>query len=412
MELLLVTSRWPHGDVTEFLDDEIHHLAQAFDLVVVAPLRPKGPVSGPLPRNVQVDLSLAEGLESSHSTWGRGSRRRTALVQVLRPNPAGFGVTARDFIRDGGSCRWLQASLLNRADATAVARWASRRPVPDIGYTFWLGAQTAGLKMAWPSTPLVSRAHRSELYAEAHGWRSIPFQSAAIRSADLVACVSEDGRRYLARRYPEAADRIQLWRLGVRDLGEASKRDPDDVLRILSASSIIPVKRVDLILEVVQAVARTGIRVEWTHLGDGPGRAGVEYGAAAAPSSLVVKLAGHVALAEVHRELRSGGHDVFINLSLSEGAPVSLMEAQCVGLPVVATAVGGTGEVVPAELNELVQADEPVARLRDAVLAAARRDPREAALRRQRWRERYWADDNYAAWASELARLAESRPGR
>ena len=93
-------------------------------------------------------------------------------------NPAGFGVTARDFIRDGGSRRWLQASLINRADATAVARWASRRPAPDIGYTFWLGAQTAGLKAAWPSTLLVSRAHRSELYAEAHGWRSIPFQAA------------------------------------------------------------------------------------------------------------------------------------------------------------------------------------------------------------------------------------------
>jgi glycosyltransferase involved in cell wall biosynthesis len=123
----------------------------------------------------------------------------------------------------------------------------------------------------------------------------------------------------------------------------------------------------------------------------------------------VVRLAGHLPLSHVHRELRSGRYDVFVNLSLSEGAPVSLMEAQCVGLPVVATTVGGTGEVVPTELNELVQPGEPVAQLRDAVLRAMRRDRREAALRRQRWRERYWADANYAAWAGELRRLAEAR---
>jgi colanic acid/amylovoran biosynthesis glycosyltransferase len=409
VELLLVTSRWPSGEVTEFLDDEIHHLAQAFNPVVVAPMRPKGPIPGPLPRNVRVDLSLAESLDPSGSTWGRNSRRATALVRALRPNPAGFGVTGRDFVRDALSRHWLQFSLLARADVTSVARWAARRPPPDIGYTFWLGAETAGLRAAWPSVALVSRAHRSELYAEAHGWRSIPFQAAAVRSADLVAAVSEDGRRYLAGRYPEAADRMELRRLGVQDLGVPDARDPEEVLRVLSASSIIPVKRVDLILEVAQAVARTGMRVEWTHLGDGPGRASVENAAARAPASLVAKLAGHVPLSEVHRELRSGRYDVFVNLSVSEGAPVSLMEAQCVGLPVVATAVGGTGEVVPADLNELVEPDAPVAQLRDAVLRAARRDRREAALRRKRWRERYWADANYAAWASELLRLSESR---
>ena len=164
-------------------------------------------------------------------------------------------------------------------------------------------------------------------------------------------------------------------------------------------------KRVKLILEVAEALARSGRNVEWTHLGDGPGRAEVERALGGAPASLSVHLKGHVPLERVHHELKSGAHDVYVNLSLSEGAPVSLMEAQCVGLPVVATAVGGTPEVVPAESNELVDPSDSVSALSEAVLRASRRPPEEAHERRSHWAQHYDAAVNYAAWADELARL-------
>ncbi len=41
MELLIVTSSWPNVTVPEFLDDEIRHLAGAFNRIVVAPMRPR-----------------------------------------------------------------------------------------------------------------------------------------------------------------------------------------------------------------------------------------------------------------------------------------------------------------------------------------------------------------------------------
>ena len=132
----------------------------------------------------------------------------------------------------------------------------------------------------------------------------------------------------------------------------------------------------------------------------------VQRAAAQAPGSLTVDLKGHVPLELVHRELQSGDHDVFVNLSLSEGAPVSLMEAQCVGLVVVATAVGGTPEVIPVDLNELVHPDASVEALCQAVLRAAERPPEQAQQRRSHWARRYDAAANYAAWADQLLQLA------
>ena len=142
--------------------------------------------------------------------------------------------------------------------------------------------------------------------------------------------------------------------------------------------------------------------MEWTHYGDGPGRTELDQLVGSGPRHLTVAIKGHVPAQVVHRELRSGNYDVFINLSLSEGAPVSLMEAQCVGMPVVATAVGGTPEVAPARFNELVSPDDAVSTLAQAIRRAYARPAEEGAARRDHWARNYHADDVYPAWAQEL----------
>ncbi|NJK95527.1 MAG: glycosyltransferase [Bacteroidales bacterium] len=45
---------------------------------------------------------------------------------------------------------------------------------------------------------------------------------------------------------------------------------------------------------------------------------------------------------------------MFLNTSLSEGVPVSVMEALSFGLPVIATDVGGTGELINDEVGMLI----------------------------------------------------------
>ncbi len=408
MDLLIVTSSWPNVTVPEFLDEEIGHLARVFSRIVVAPLRPRTALAPPLPQQVSVNYTLAQHLERTRFGGSHSSRWLTAIVRGARPNRHGFGFAAGDLTEDWRNRAWIRSSLIGRADSTSVASWAARMPAPDVAYTFWLGPATVGLRDAWPDVPLVSRVHGGDLYPAQHGWGSIPFQEAAARSVDRLATVSLNGRENLVRRFPELASRIVVRRLGIGDLGGPAPRSRRGAMRLLSASSIDQNKRVRLIWDVACELARSGSEVEWTHYGDGPERAELDQLVPTGPRQLTVAIHGHVPAEVVHRELRSGNHDVFINLSLSEGAPVSLMEAQCAGMPVVATAVGGTPEVAPARFNELVSPEDGISTLAHAILRAYARPPEEGAARRDHWARNYRADDVYPAWGQELRELCAS----
>jgi glycosyltransferase involved in cell wall biosynthesis len=74
-----------------------------------------------------------------------------------------------------------------------------------------------------------------------------------------------------------------------------------------------------------------------------------------------------------------------VNLSSSEGVPLSIMEALAMGVPVVATAAGGTGEMVDETVGELLEVDV------DAVTAgsAIRRVVDEGARLREAARARF-----------------------
>ena len=170
-----------------------------------------------------------------------------------------------------------------------------------------------------------------------------------------------------------------------------------------------PNKRVSLIAAAAVELAARGVRTHWTHLGDGAEMELVRATVADAPGSFSYELPGLVNVSEVRKAMETGGYDVFVNVSMSEGAPVSIMEAQSVGLPTVATDVGGSAEVADAGINVILDSDLTKSELADALLAAASMDPSLRAVRRQEWNDKYNEAINYEAFAAELAAMAAKR---
>ena len=100
----------------------------------------------------------------------------------------------------------------------------------------------------------------------------------------------------------------------------------------------------------------------------------------------------------------------YVNLSTSEGIPVSIMEAMSYGIPVVATDVGGTSEaVVTGRSGLLIGVDGPLrpGPLADMIIEALKPGGSLADAEPQLvWEERFDADVNYAEMAARLADMA------
>ncbi|MCP4714668.1 MAG: glycosyltransferase family 4 protein, partial [Deltaproteobacteria bacterium] len=87
-------------------------------------------------------------------------------------------------------------------------------------------------------------------------------------------------------------------------------------------------------------------------LGDGPRRGGLEELARRQSCRQRIHFTGHVSRPQVFEFLRRA--DVFVLNSTYEGLPHIVLEAMLAGVPVIATDVGGTGELVINNHNGLL----------------------------------------------------------
>ena len=112
-------------------------------------------------------------------------------------------------------------------------------------------------------------------------------------------------------------------------------------MTVVSCSAISPVKRVALLLRALKEVSVT-VPVRWVHFGDGPLRSQVEREAALLEDARFrIEFRGQTPNSELMSFYLNNPAHVFANVSDSEGVPVSIMEAMSVGIPIVATRVGG-----------------------------------------------------------------------
>lgn len=124
---------------------------------------------------------------------------------------------------------------------------------------------------------------------------------------------------------------------------------PDDIV-LVTVARLAPPKGHAYLIDAAQAFAACCPRVRLLFLGDGPLRAELEARVAERGLGEHVIFAGSVD--GIPRLLPA--FDLFVLPSLWEGMPVALMEAMAAGLPVIATNVAGTPEVVLDEVTGLL----------------------------------------------------------
>lgn len=216
-------------------------------------------------------------------------------------------------------------------------------------YSYWMAdtAVTVSLLKRYSSFPInysFTRAHRFDVYEYANLRNYLPYRKFIFSMLDKIYVISNDAKEYLEKMYLDyVKGKIEVHRLGTEDYGH-SEVCKSRILRIVSCSWLRPVKRVSLILDALDLLQ---IPIEWTHYGDGEEMELLRDKLIRLKNkNLKVALAGQISNKQILNIYQNNPYDVFINVSENEGVPVSIMEAMSFGMLIIATNVGGTGEIV------------------------------------------------------------------
>lgn len=393
MKVFLFTNNYPYANSETFLENEIKFLSNSFDQIIIIPLEKKGE-RRPVPQNTQVWDSIL--------SFDMKNKFRLLLNGIFCFSP--LGPVFNEFIRSkvylskAKIWKFFTYSLLFRAIQSnkSLSQKIRKEILPeDILYFYW-GDKSVMLlphiKRFCISKTFV-RFHGSDLY-ENIGSGLIPFRRYILNYIDAGLFISNNGKKYFIDNYGDKlVPQLIVSRLGVPSLG-INPIDKENYFHIVSCSNMVPLKRLTLIISALQLLEE---KVCWTHIGAGPEMKLVLERSRRLPGNIKVVLTGAMSNKDVVDFYMNNHIDLFVNVSETEGVPVSIMEALSCGIPILATDVGGTSEIVDNMVGRLVDKNISDADLAEGILFFYNNHDldtyRQNAI--ERWRELCDAERNY-----------------
>ncbi len=426
--LTLFTNTYPYGSGETFLDNEIPYLAERFDHINIFPLyNPSNNISNRCIEKYP-NISICKTLMPfdhkdkyelvKNGIWGLNN-----LWQV------------KEYIANNvlfsGNKNWLffnyafiHNSILNNKEVYQdILNCLSKS---DIAYFYW-GDKSAliipeikkELKHINPNLKYVVRFHGTDLYEEVKGY--LPFRSHLFPSIDYAVTISNNGKQYLKTSYKHLPKNIVTFRLGSENKTEFNNKPIPSIFHIASCSNVIPLKRLDLIakalnliekdIRFIERMKENGYdKIKWSHLGDGPLLEGIKNLVTKNDSVVITNFKGRVNHDTVLESYKNSNCSLFIQVSTSEGIPVSIMEALSFGIPIMATNVGGVSEILEngdygvlldKNIDEKILAEN----IKRLILMPQEALAQMKIAARKEWESNWNGDKNFAAFAEYLSKL-------
>jgi glycosyltransferase involved in cell wall biosynthesis len=277
-------------------------------------------------------------------------------------------------------------------------------------YTYWMNSESYAvsiLKRCNQNLMSISRAHGGDLYIERNSG-FLPFREVILKSLSGVHAISDHGKKYLLDSYNyELNNKIHVSRLGVSSSSRVVPNNNNII--ISSCSSDDPVKRVLLILQSLGEFSKqNNVKVIWIHIGINKVDFERKYGSYLTKyPNLECILAGMIPNTEVVGVYQEYLPSFFINVSESEGVPVSIMEALSCGLPIIATNVGGISEIVDDHVGVLVDKDFVFDDIGDAISKLTNNREQYSKMAFSKWKDICNEEKNFSEFYSQLKRYSE-----
>ena len=340
--LVIITKGYPFGKGEPFLENEITHY-KGFDKVVFLPLLIKDGVKRDigfaeliLPKRIS---TINKFLFFFNVLFIKDFYSEILLLVKTKRLSIGAVFDLVLFINHG---RLLYKKFI---------KWYKKNSYFDeiTLYSYWMhfNAYSSLLikKYIGKNVFAFTRCHRFDLYEELNKNKYIPLRKKIFSNIDIIVSISDDGVSYLNQKYGLPTDSMRVSRLGAKSHNMYVKNyTKQPSLMILSCSRLTKIKRVNLIVEAIDELK--DFDVKWNHVGDGPEMQNIEKMIEEKNLNEIITLVGSIPNTEVYDYYSKNNYDIFVNVSSSEGIPVSIMEAMSFGFPVIATSVGGNQEIV------------------------------------------------------------------
>ena len=408
--LILLCDNYPLSAGEFFIDDEMRVIAPRFEKVILYTASAKSDenLNRFIPDNAEVVLFSKQKLETNKiKSFFRIFKPMflRELAFAIRQLPVKYWVSAFKIMYvDIHRATNLKDELLQFCDQSHIN-------LSDcVFYSYWHDYKAFALAV-------LQRKHGCTCVARAHGWDNfanrhnppyLPFKKYTIRNLSQTYTISQKGKD----EFVKYVSRNIKGRVIVSRLGKFNERTPlfakqNNSILICSCSNLIPLKQIDRIIEVISGLEISNLH--WTHFGDGPLREELEQMAKKMLPNVEYEFRGIVPNNEILDFYASQYVDLFINLSSSEGIPVSIMEALSAGIPVVATDVGGTAEAVNDKNGFLIPADFNSADVAQTITNYLNLNSAQQQQYRQNayafWKENFEAGKNYEEFAEMLFSL-------
>lgn len=414
--VIILTYRSPFGTIPEFVEDEIPFWNEAKNVTVIS-----------LAEGHEAHVSIGANAEAyavcpSNSLIKKiiflfsGLRHKRVLnefYKILLLGSSGF------FRRLLSLASFLQATERYLRGATHIL--SKKRIDPTdlvVLYSYWCGPSAYAAihlneHLFNNRFIVVTRAHGSDIYEYNQKINYLPLLRQTLESCHRIYPISKHGVGYVHDHWGCPSERIELARLGILDHFSGCYPKRKQWFHIVSCSYVTAIKRVHLIAEALSGIKRENVC--WTHIGGGPGLAELRILCTRLlyhKPNIRHDLRGSLPHERVINIFRTENINLLLNVSISEGIPVSMIEAQCSGIPVLGPPVGGIREIVEHGVNgRLLPHNFSIEDIRKEILLVLTTDNvqyEQLCLNaRQKWLERFSAYNNYPKFTKSIFQLCE-----
>ena len=356
--LVILTASYPYFNGEFFLEDELDIISTYYENIIILCVHPninKEPKT--LPKNtivIPIDTRFTIFKKILAIKYVFHKNIREELFNVKKVFKIHVNLKVIKIILN----EYLKANII----LTSIEDLLSSKKINidnTLFYAYWNDDKALALsllKLKNPNSICICRAHRWEIEYEKQTPKYLPFKKLIFDTLNKVYTISEDGMNslinLLGNKY---ASKIEVSRLGKKNNRKPIFEKTNSDFVICSCSIMIPRKRLKLVIEILSKLKTKNIT--WVHFGDGSERKFLEEYIKEIANHITIDFKGIVPNKYILDFYASNYVDLFINVSESEGIPVSIMEAQSASIPILATNVGGLSEIIDFENGFLIDKD-------------------------------------------------------